>query len=218
MFNYVATVSNKLLKFHNRYSISKNMIKNGTKIIAHSYFQDMLSKSPDTAGHCKRVMLISCQIGNALNLSQENMRKLQLASLLHDFGKVYISNKVLNKIGSLEKDEYEIIKTHCMKGYQELSKNQKLSEIAEIILYHHERYNGSGYPTGKKGTSIPILSRIITAADAYDAMTSIRNYKRQLSTEEAIGELNNGRSVQFDDHIVDVLIRLIDNEEINCLQ
>lgn len=194
------------------------MMKNSTEIIAHCYFQDILLKSPDTAGHCQRVMHISCQIGNALNLSQENMEKLQLASLLHDFGKVYIPDKVLNKIGSLKKNEYEIIKTHCMKGYQELSKNQKLLEIAEIILYHHERYNGSGYPTGKKGTCIPILSRIITAADAYDAMTSVRNYKLQLSTEEAIAELNNGRSAQFDSQIVDVLIRLIGNEGISCLQ
>lgn len=210
MYSCISLISNNKSRLCSRSSTFESFSYNYPLNTISALFGYILLKSPCTAGHCQRVMHISAKIGVQLNLSQQNIMKLKVASLLHDYGKLYVPDKILNKAGPLDRDEYEIIKTHCAKGSQELCKNQGLSEIADLVLYHHERYDGCGYPTGKSGDDIPLVSRVISAADAYDAMTSERSYKEKLSKEEAVIELEKCKFTQFDGRIVDILIHILD--------
>lgn len=207
MYDYIPVISNSNPVLCEIPSVSEGFSHSYPLNTVSALFGYILQKSPGTAGHCQRVMLISAQIGIQLNLSQQNFMKLKVASLLHDIGKLHIPDIILNKSGLLDKGEYEIMKTHCLKGFQELHDRQGLLDIADLVLYHHERYDGSGYPTGKMGNDIPLLSRIISVADAYDAMTSERSYKRILRQDEALVELEKNRFTQFDGRIVDILVQ-----------
>lgn len=185
--------------------IIRNFIGDSTEFIVNSI--DNMSK--DISNHCIRVSSLSCELGKVFNLSVKDMEDLFISSILHDIGKMFISDEILNNPSKLTENEYEIVKTHSLKGYIVLNRNKKLSNIANIMLHHHERYDGKGYPYGLKGKEIPFLSRIITVADSFDAMVSSRIYKPSLSLNEAIKELENGRFTQFDGHIVNIFIDLI---------
>lgn len=169
-------------------------------------------KSEEAASHCIRVSNLCYRIGKVLSLSDKDMKDLYISSILHDIGKIFIKDEILNKPAILTRTEYETIKKHSTKGAQIINKIEKLSGVSQIILYHHERYDGKGYPYGLKGQEAPLLSRIISVADAFDAMTSPRSYKLTLSVNEAVDELNKGRFTQFDGEIVDVFIDAIINE------
>ncbi|WP_459195382.1 HD-GYP domain-containing protein [Wukongibacter baidiensis] len=166
-------------------------------------------KSYEAAEHCIRVSELSAQIGKAYDLSQKDMKDLYNASILHDIGKVFVDDEILNKPSKLTKSEYDMIKTHSKKGFEAIDNIKRVDNTAEIILYHHERYDGLGYPCGLKGKETPFLSRIIAVADAFDAMTSPRSYKATLSIREAVQELKNGKYTQFDGQIVDTFIEVI---------
>lgn len=210
MYDCMPATSNRTFELYGEPSINRDFADSFLNHIVLDLFQYMAIKSPCTAGHSHRVLLISTQIGNQLNLSSHDIHKLKTASLLHDIGKLFIPDSILSKAGPLERYEYEIVKTHCSKGFMFLCNHIVLSEIADLVLYHHEKYDGSGYPTGKKGNDIPLLSRIISVADAYDAMTSERSYKHKLDKEEAMFELHKGRSTQFDSDIVDLFIHILE--------
>jgi len=165
--------------------------------------------------HCIRVSNYSAAIGKRFDLSGKEIKLLWCAAIFHDIGKSNIPMEILQKPAKLTKEEYEIIKTHSRKGYEYTRMNKNMEEVSEIILYHHERYDGKGYPTGKEGRDIPLLSRIISVADAFDAMTSERPYKTALSPDNALIELKNGKWTQFDGHVVDCFIDLLEG---NCLR
>jgi len=171
-------------------------------------------KSHEAAEHCIRVSELSARIGTACNLSMKDMEDLYLASILHDIGKIFIHDEILNKPSKLTNSEYDMIKTHSKKGFEIIYDIKRISDVAQIILYHHERYDGLGYPCGLKGNHPPLLSRIIAVADAFDAMTSPRLYKATLNITEAIQELKNGKYTQFDGEIVDIFIEVISRREI----
>ncbi|WP_278320211.1 HD-GYP domain-containing protein [Inediibacterium massiliense] len=166
-------------------------------------------KSIDTLNHCIRVSKLSMKIGHSFDLSQKDMKDLLIASLLHDIGKIGIPQEILNKPNSLTKNEYEIIKTHCEIGMEYLSEVNIFNDISHIILYHHERYDGQGYPYGLIGNHIPFLSRIIAVADSFDAMISPRVYKKQISIPQALNEIFKNRGTQFDTTIADQFIKII---------
>jgi len=166
-------------------------------------------KSTEVAEHCIRVSRLACDIGKSLKLTNKDMEDLCVASILHDIGKIFIEDEILNKPSKLTKREYEIIKTHSIKGCEIIKRIEELNNVSEIILYHHERYDGKGYPYGVKGKESPLLSRIIAVADAFDAMTSSRYYKAMLSFDEAVDELKRNRFTQFDGDIVDIFIDCI---------
>ncbi|MCM1989599.1 HD-GYP domain-containing protein [Oceanirhabdus seepicola] len=170
-------------------------------------------KSQEVANHCIRVSILSSEIGKAYKLSERDMQDLFIASSMHDTGKIFIPNEILNKPSKLTKEEYEIIKTHSKNGYETLEKIEQFKDIAKFVLYHHERYDGKGYPHGVFGKEIPFISRIITIADAFDAMISLRPYKSPMSIDQAIKELKNNRNTQFDGDIVNVFIDLINKDE-----
>ena len=137
-------------------------------------------KDKYTEGHAKRVREYSCIIAKEFNFNQQQMQELSTAALLHDIGKIGVPTEILNKPGKLSSDEYEIIKHHPIHTKTILEKISGFSNIANIAYNHHENYNGTGYPEGLKADEIPFEAQIIQVADAYDAMTSERAYKKLL--------------------------------------
>ncbi|MFP4479066.1 MAG: HD domain-containing phosphohydrolase [Candidatus Izemoplasmatales bacterium] len=156
--------------------------------------------------HSERVMNISIDIGQALNLDEEALKALGTAAMFHDIGKISLPDEILNKPGKLTKEEYEVIKTHTTTGYDILNTADEYSELAIHASSHHERYDGLGYPNGLKGDKIPLFSRIICVADAYEAMTSDRPYRNKMSKAKAVSEIIKYAGTQFDPLIAKVFV------------
>lgn len=163
--------------------------------------------------HSLRVSKLCEDMGYALNLSKDDINELKTVGLLHDIGKIAIEDNILNKTGKLTTEEYEEIKRHPEIGYRILSTVNEMSEMAEYVLAHHERFDGMGYPKKLKGEQIPLQSRIITIADSYDAMVSERSYRGALSEETAIHELEVNAGTQFDAKLVKVFIEKVLNRK-----
>lgn len=159
--------------------------------------------------HSYRVSEYCNELGKAMNLPDGEIQELKTAGLLHDIGKVAINENILNKPGTLTEEEMEELKRHPEIGYRILSSVNDMAEMAEYVLAHHERWDGTGYPKRLKGNEIPLKSRIIAIADAYDAMTSDRSYRNALSKEEAIEELIKNAGTQFDPEIVKIFIEKV---------
>ena len=148
-------------------------------------------------------------VGNKLNFDHEKMLALRTAAILHDIGKIAIDYSIINKPAKLTDSEYEEVKRHPAIGYRILSSSGIFCDVANIVIAHHERIDGKGYPKGLKGDEISKSAKIISVCDAYDAMTSERPYRKPLSKEEAIEELIAGKNKQFDEEIVDIFIDCI---------
>jgi diguanylate cyclase (GGDEF)-like protein/PAS domain S-box-containing protein len=159
--------------------------------------------------HSEGVSRFAVAIGEALELPNDDVRELKLAGMLHDIGKITVPDAILSKPGKLDADEYEAIKNHASRGYQILRAADEYSDLAIYCLTHHERYDGSGYPSGLKGEKIPLFSRIIAVADAFEAMTSRRPYRQPFTFEVAAAELSAHRGTQFDPKIVDVFLKIL---------
>jgi HD-GYP domain-containing protein (c-di-GMP phosphodiesterase class II) len=152
---------------------------------------------------------MSVLIADNINLPDGKKRDLLLLATVHDIGKIGISDKILFKPGKLTKKEFEKIKDHSKIGYKIAARSSELSHIAELILHHHEWWDGSGYPDGLKGKNIPIECRIISIADAYDAMTNNRPYHKAINKDEAIKELERFSGTQFDPILVKKAIQIL---------
>lgn len=163
-------------------------------------------KNPREERHSKRVSELCQQIGRAMELPKMEINKLKVCGLLHDIGKIAMDEGVLNKSGQLTELEWNEIKKHPDIGYRILNSSPEMVEIAQCILSHHERFDGTGYPQGLNQDEIPLLSRIIAVADSYDAMTSERAYKKVLNKNMAIEELVKNKGIQFDPYVVDSFI------------
>jgi diguanylate cyclase len=163
-------------------------------------------KSKRERAHGKRVSELCERMGVALELKDEKIKELKILGLLHDIGKIAVSDDILNKPGGLRDSEWAEMIRHSEIGYRILSTANDMSEIAEYVLAHHERWDGKGYPKGLKGEAIPFESRVIAIADAYDAMTSERSYKSSLAKEVALAELQKNAGFQFDPELVRVFV------------
>ena len=168
------------------------------------------AKDQYTHGHSMRVTLYSLALAKALNLDDELLEEIETAGLLHDIGKLAIPEKILLKPGKLTDEEFKIIKTHPELGKNLVDGIEKLKLISTWLKYHHERYDGKGYPEGLIGEKIPISSRIIALADTYDAMTSTRSYRRALSHQEAIDEIKRCSGTQFDPKLAELFVSIAD--------
>lgn len=168
------------------------------------YEKDLLSEE-----HSNRVSEYAYKLANALELSSQKVNDIKTAGLLHDIGKITISNEILNKKDKLTEEEYNEIKKHSDTGFRILYSIGEMSDIAEFILYHHERIDGKGYPKGLKGNEIPIESKILTICDSYDAMTSYRHYRDVLTKKQAIDELRKCSNTQFDKELTEVFINKV---------
>ncbi|KLU64128.1 cyclic di-GMP phosphodiesterase response regulator RpfG [Desulfosporosinus acididurans] len=164
-------------------------------------------KNPREEQHSKRVSELCQYIGRAMGLSEIEIRRLRVAGLLHDIGKIAIEEGILNKPGKLTEAELEQIKSHPAIGYRIISTSYEMLELADYILAHHERWDGSGYPKGLKGESIPRISRVIALADSYDAMISTRPYRDALTKEQALYEIQTNSGKQFDPDIAQVFLK-----------
>jgi putative two-component system response regulator len=162
------------------------------------------TRDEETQGHSLRVVRYSLKLSELMGIKDENQLKvIEYASLLHDIGKIGIPDAILRKPGKLTPGEWIVMKTHPRVGYKILNQIEFLGEASQIVLTHHERLDGSGYPAGLKGDAIPMGSRIFAAADTVDAMTSERPYRHALTFEEASAELLRHSGIQFDKRVVD---------------
>ena len=173
------------------------------------------AKDVRTAQHSARVATYSTMIGREMGLSENELQSLRRTALMHDIGKIGIPDSVLNKPGRLTDEEYGVMKSHTSRGGDILKGFTLLDHVVEGALYHHERYDGRGYPQGLKGEEIPLFARIIGTADAFDAMTANRIYRKQMDFDYVINELRKGRGTQFDPVSDDILLKLIEDGKIN---
>ena len=164
-----------------------------------------------TRGHSDRVSYYAVLIGKALKLSEADLELLRISGVFHDVGKIGTADDILSKSEKLDADEYEEIKKHPLKGAQILSAVSMFKNVVPIVQCHHERIDGYGYPQGLKGEKIPLLSRIISVVDAFDAMTSDRQYRTRLDLDRSKKQLLLGKGTQFDAQIVDTFISILDN-------
>jgi HD-GYP domain-containing protein (c-di-GMP phosphodiesterase class II) len=165
------------------------------------------AKDSYTYGHSERVARIAVELGRELGLQDDELSDTYLAGLLHDIGKIGIRDDVLRKRGPLDDQEFEHVKEHVKIGYRILSGLNAISHLLPGVLYHHERYDGTGYPEGLKGNTIPFLARILAVADSYDAMSTSRPYRTALPYEEIERVLVNGSNTQWDKEVVDAFVR-----------
>jgi HD-GYP domain-containing protein (c-di-GMP phosphodiesterase class II) len=172
----------------------------------------LFEKTFEPEQHAQRLIANSRAIGKALNLPEDQLSDLELFALLHDIGKIAIDGRILTKPEPLEESDRAEIRRHPEIGLRIAQASPDLAHIAEYILCHHERWDGSGYPQGLKGTAIPLLSRILSVVDAYDAMTQDRPYKKAMTKEEACTELQKCAGTQFDPNIVWVFLEILEHE------
>jgi diguanylate cyclase (GGDEF)-like protein/PAS domain S-box-containing protein len=203
MIEIFATAENHMYR-HKLYERS-SMRSQTIDLIMKTLFE----KSNRESLHSDRVSSICQAIASKMNFNKGNVDKMRIAGLVHDIGKIGIDDKILNKDGSLSSDERHEIERHPEIGWRILSTTNEFLELAQFVLDHHERWDGGGYPNGLKGEKIPLESRIITVADAYDAMTSGRSYRKGLDNEEAIKEMKRCSGTQFDPEIVDVFVNQV---------
>ena len=179
--------------------------------IISSLEQSLHEKHFETKEHTKRIQHMCVQIGDSLGLSQEELDELALLGVLHDIGKIAIPEAILLKPGKLSNEEWEIMKTHTEIGYRIAASSPELAHIADEILCHHERYDGTGYPQGLAGNEIPKLSRLLSIVDSFDVMTHDRVYKEAMSLEDAVHELRSCSGNQFDPEMVEAFLKLLEN-------
>ena len=174
------------------------------------------AKDKYTNGHSMRVAIYATRLAEALGFDEEQISKLRYEALLHDIGKIGVPDSILNKPSRLTDVEFELIKSHTVVGFDILKNMVAVPNAAEVARYHHERYDGKGYPGGISGEKIPVNARIVCIADSFDAMSSDRIYRKALSREKIRAELVNGRGTQFDPEYLDVFLKLFDERKLDA--
>ncbi|NCC76457.1 MAG: diguanylate cyclase, partial [Clostridia bacterium] len=169
----------------------------------------VFEKSYETEEHASRLSDLSQRIGQAIGLTDYEMEELRLLSVLHDVGKIGIPDKILAKDGPLNREEWDVMRKHPEKGYNLAKATPELKNIAEAILHHHERWDGTGYPSGLKGEEIPKLSRILSIIDTFDVITHSRSYKKAQSAQAALYEIEQCSGSQFDPELSRVFVGIM---------
>ena len=170
------------------------------------------AKDTYTRGHSDRVSEFSVLIGEKMGLSEDELKTLRIGGLFHDIGKIGIPDSILLKESKLSDDEYSEIKHHPSIGAHILSNATLFKDIIPIVKYHHERYDGRGYPENLVGENIPLMARIAAVADSFDAMSSRRTYRNSLDLEIIIDEIRKNKGTQFDPKIADIFLDILENE------
>lgn len=173
----------------------------------------MFEKNQGTEEHAERLVKLTRMVGKKLGLNEDKQGELELLSTLHDIGKIGISDSIINKPGKLTKEEWVQMKKHPEIGYRIAMSTKELASIAEYIHCHHERWDGMGYPQGLKDEEIPLLSRIVSVVDSYDAMTQDRPYRKALSKEMAFAEIEDNAGTQFDPDVAKIFLDIISDSD-----
>jgi putative nucleotidyltransferase with HDIG domain len=172
------------------------------------------ARDPYTRGHSARVTALAEEVARRLGWSVEQLTALRIGGPLHDIGKLAVSDDVLRKEGRLDPEELDQIREHPTIGARILLRMAALREAIPYVLYHHERWDGNGYPSGKSGEEIPVEARVLAVADAFDAMTSDRPYRRALSREQALAEVERCAGTQFDPEIARIFLEVFAEAEL----
>lgn len=167
------------------------------------------AKDPYTRGHSVRVAFYARELAKEMGLPENDVNNIYYSGLMHDAGKISVPDAVLNKPGKLNDGEFQLIKSHTTNGARMLRNYTAIEGLKEVALYHHEKYNGKGYPTGTAGKEIPLYARVVCVADSYDAMSSNRVYRNKLTKEQIIAELERCSGTQFDPEIVPYMVDMI---------
>ncbi|MGE5371995.1 MAG: HD-GYP domain-containing protein [Solirubrobacterales bacterium] len=217
-FEKLATALNELQHFYQSvYQEAMEKVIEGEEMFTQMLFiinAAVEAKDQYTSGHSEKVAQYSRMIVQELGLNQELGEKIVLAALLHDVGKIGIRESILNKNGQLDDEEFSDIKTHTELGRNILFNSNVFWEMIPFIYHHHEHYNGKGYPEGLQAEEIPIGARIIAVADAYDAMTSDRPYRKAMPQEQAFRILIEERGQQFEGMIVDAFLAVLKRDQV----
>jgi putative nucleotidyltransferase with HDIG domain len=171
------------------------------------------SRSYFTNKHSKRVTDYAMALAKALHLDKETTQQVENSALLHDIGKLAIDGGILNKAGELTEQEWKVFKTHAQLGADVLKQIPQLAKCAEPVLHHHERYDGTGYPEGQRGESIPLVSRIIAIANEFTYLTSERMYSESKTHEKALEEVRKQSGSYFDPYLVEQFVSIFQTEE-----
>jgi HD-GYP domain-containing protein (c-di-GMP phosphodiesterase class II) len=170
------------------------------------------AKDGFTRGHADRVSRIAGAVAREMGLSERHIEEIELAGMLHDIGKIGVEDQILMKPARLDPHEQELMRRHPIYGAKILEPSESLRPLVPLVLHHHENFDGSGYPDGRKGEEIPLGSRIIIVADAYEAMTSDRIYRKAIGHERAMDQLNRYKGIQFDPRVVRALGMVIEKQ------
>ncbi len=190
-------------QFYHRYLGLRNAYRDTIRSLVGA----LETKDTYTRGHSIRVAVYSTQIGQTLGFDEGALERLEYAALLHDLGKLALPSDILTKATSLTDAEMDSMRGHPAAGAAMVERIPPLRGLAPLVLQHHEYFGGGGYPAGTRGETIPLFSRVLSVADAFDAMTTDRAYRKALSYEEAVAELQRGCGSQFDPAIVDAFLR-----------
>lgn len=197
------------MMYHNKNEVIGSVRSETINMILNTLFD----KSEEIQQHSFRVSELAGKIASKLGMSQNKINDIITMGKVHDIGKIIIDSSILNKPGKLTDEEWELIRQHPQTGSKMLSSTHEYTRLAAGVLHHHEKIDGTGYPNGLKGDEIPLESKIISVADAYDAMTSIRPYRKHpLSKDEAIEELIKYANTQFDEKVVEVFVSILKAE------
>ena len=202
-------VSLMVIRFEKRYSLQSSVTTEFLNVF--SDFVD--AKDPHMKDHSKRVAAYSRMIAHKLGMARKDCENVYYAGLVHDIGKCYVPDYILQKPGSLTTEEFETVKSHTLKGYKMLENCKSIPGIAEGALYHHERYDGTGYPTEKAGEDIPLIGRIISIADSYDVMRNGDVYRTSSTKQACIEELKKGSGTQYDPVVLEAFLEVLDESD-----
>jgi len=198
--------------------LSRQNVEKLNMTIMRTLARTIDAKDRYTNGHSQRVAKYSVELARRLGKSEEELKDIYYAGLLHDVGKIHIPDAIINKTSRLNEEEFAYIKLHPMVGYYILRDIKENPMIVQGARWHHERFDGNGYPNGLSGKNIPEIARIIGVADAYDAMTSNRSYRKVMPQEKVRDEIEKGRGLQFDPEIADIMLSIIDSDKEYKLQ
>ena len=207
----------KLLKLADDQMVRNKLHRHGSarNNVVHSLVTTMGERDNFSGGHSKRLEKMCLTVGEKMGLSSQQLGDLALLAQVHDLGKVAIPDAVLFKPGPLTEEEWQVMKQHSEKGYRIASSSTDLAAVADLILRHHEHWDGNGYPLGLKGNEIPVECRILAVADAFDVMTNERPYKKPVSVKAALQEIRACSGSQFDPAITEKFISLIESGRFN---
>lgn len=211
-------VQKKYIKMADNYAALANELVTANESIKAMFMSSIKAlaaaidaKDSNTKGHSERVSKYAVAVAKQMNLPQTEINNILYGAILHDIGKIGIEEKILNKPESLDSTEYDVMKKHPEIGASIVSSIKVLEPAIPIVLYHHEFYNGKGYPAGLKGEEIPLGARIVAVVDAYDAITSQRPYRGAETMEKAIEALRAEAGKQFDPEIIEVFVKVLSN-------
>lgn len=210
---YFYTVAFRKINLHMKSAEESQLkLKTMNRKIMRTLARTIDAKDQYTNGHSLRVAEYARELAKRKGKTKSQQENIYYAALLHDVGKIHTPDAIINKPTRLTKDEFDYIKLHPISGYYILRDIDEISQIAQGAKWHHERYDGNGYPNGLKGENIPEVARIIGVADAYDAMTSNRSYRTVMPQEKVRSEIENGKGTQFDPLIADIMLLMIDED------